>query len=76
MRSKRIYQAALKIENRFLLAASVMRAAKKLHIRSTRMQDTVNKVLSEVGNGKPVHGALPAITPPPAIDELLITSAT
>ncbi len=72
MRSELVYGAGLKIENRFLLAATVMRAVRRLHISSTRTEDTVNRVFAEVANGTPVHGELPEITPPPAIDALLI----
>lgn len=75
MRSELVYKAGLKIENRFLLAATAMRAAKRLHIDSTRTEDTVNRVFSEVGSGTPVHGALPEVTPPPAMEVLLITPA-
>jgi hypothetical protein len=73
MRSQLVYEAGLKIENRFLLATTAMRATRKLHISSTRTEDTVNRVLAEVANGTPVHRKLPEITPPPAIDTLLIT---
>ena len=75
MRSQLVYEAALKIENRFLLATTTMQATRKLHLNSTRTEDTVNRVLAEVANGTQLHGSLPAITPPPAIDALLITSA-
>ena len=75
MRSQLVFDAGFKIENRFLLATTAMQATKKLHISSTRMEDTVNKVLTEVANGTPMHGKLPEVTPPPAIDVLLITSA-
>ena len=75
MRSKLVYEAGLKIENRFLLATTAMQATRKLHINSTRTEDTVNKVLAEVARGTRVHGELPEITPPPPIDVLLITPA-
>jgi len=75
MRSELVYEAGLKIENRFLLAATVMRAVKKLHVSSTRTEDTVNRVFAEVASGTRVHGKLPEVTPPPAIDVLLITPA-
>ena len=75
MRSSLVYEAGLKIENRFLLAATAMRAARKLHVSSTRTEDTVNRVLAEVASGTQVYGALPEVTPPPAIEELLITPA-
>jgi len=75
MRSQLVFDAGFKIENRFLLATTAMRATKKLHISSTRTEDTVNRVLKEVANGTPIHGKLPEITPPPIIDALLITPA-
>ena len=74
MRSELVYEAGIKIENRFLLAATTMRAAKRLHISSTRTEDTVNRALAEVAKGTRAHGELPEITPPPPID-LLITPA-
>lgn len=73
MRSQLVYEAGLKIENRFLLATTAMQATRKLHISSTRTEDTVNRVFTEVASGTRAHGRLPEITPPPAIDELLIT---
>jgi hypothetical protein len=75
MRSELVYEAGIKIENRFLLAATTMRAARKLHVSSTRTEDTLNRVLSEVAKGRCAHGDLPTVAPPPAIDSLLITSA-
>ena len=74
MRSELVYEAGLKIANRFLLATTAMRATRKLHVSSTRTEDTVNRVLVEVANGTPVHGDLPEVTPPPAIEALLITA--
>ena len=75
MRSELVYEAGLKIENRFLLAAIVMRAAKKLHVTSTRTEDTVNRVFAEVANGRRLHEELPEIVPAPAIDALVIIPA-
>ena len=75
MRSQLVYEAGLKIENRFLLATTAMKATRKLHVGSTRTEDTVNRVLAEVANGMAVHGELPEITPAPAIEALLITPA-
>lgn len=75
MRSQLVYEAGLKIENRFLLATTAMQATRKLHISSTRTEDTVNRVLAEVANGTRVYVKLPEITQPPTIDELLITPA-
>lgn len=75
MRSQLVYKAGQKIGNRFLLATTAMQATRKLHRNSTRTEDTVNRVLAEVANGTRVHGRLPEVTPPPAIDILLITPA-
>lgn len=75
MRSALVYEAGIKIENRFLLAATVMRAARRLHVSSTRTEDTVNRVLEEVAKGTQSYGELPEITPPPPIEMLLITPA-
>ena len=75
MRSELVYEAGLKIENLFLLATTAMQATRKLHVKSTRTEDTVNKVFAEVAKGGYAHGELPEVTPPPAIDVLLITPA-
>jgi hypothetical protein len=75
MRSKLVFDAGIKIENRFLLAATVMRAAKKLHVNSTRSEDTVNDVFVEVAKGTYAHGELPEVEPPAPIDLLVITPA-
>ena len=71
MRSALVYSAGLKIENRFLLSATVMRAVRKLHVTSTRTEDTLNKIFVEIGEGNYGHGDLPEILPPPPIDALL-----
>ncbi len=73
MRSQLVYLAGLKIENRFLLSATVMRAVRMLHISSGRTEDTVNRVFSEVAEGRYVDVKLPKIAPPPAIDVLVVT---
>jgi hypothetical protein len=75
MRSQLVYEAGLKIENRFLLATTAMQATRKLHVSSTRTEDTVNRVLAELANGEYAHGELPEVTPPPVVDALLITPA-
>jgi hypothetical protein len=72
MRSELVYLAGLKIENRFLLSSTVIRAVRMLHIASGRTEDTVNRVFSEVAQGRYVDVKLPPIAPPPAIDELLV----
>ncbi len=72
MRSDLVYSAGLKIENRFLLSATVMRAVRKLHVNSTRTEDTVNRVLVDVAEGSYAYESLPEIEPPPLIDVLLV----
>jgi hypothetical protein len=73
MRSELVYLAGLKIENRFLLSATVMRAARLLHVNSGRTEDTLNRVFAHVADGRYVDVKLPEITPPPAIDALVVT---
>jgi hypothetical protein len=75
MRSNLVYSAGLKIENRFLLATVVMRAVRKLHIDSTRTEDTTNRVFSEVAGGKYVSVQMPTVVAAPAIEPLLIAPA-
>lgn len=72
MRSQLVYAAGLQIENRFLLASTAMRAVRKLHVSSTRTEDTINQIFSEVANGLPLVHKLPEIEPPPTIDTLVI----
>jgi hypothetical protein len=73
MRSELVYLAGLKIGNRFLLSATVMRAVRKLHVNSLRTEDTVNRVFAEVAEGRYADGKLPEIAPPPVIDALVIS---
>ena len=56
-----------------MLSTTVMRAVRKLHISSGRTEDTVNKVFADVAEGRYADGKLPEITPPPAIDALVVT---
>jgi hypothetical protein len=75
MRSELVFEAELKIENRFLLATTAMQATRKLHISSTRTEDTVNRVFTDVAKGQYAHGDLPEVVSPSSIDLLLITPA-
>ena len=72
MRSDLVYSAGLQVHNRFLLASAVMRAVRKLHVDSTRTEDTINRVFTEVSKSRELVHKLPEITPPPTIDTLLI----
>lgn len=75
MRSELVYSAGLQIENRFLLASTVMKAVRKLHVSSTRTEDTANAVFADVANGRYCDYTLPEIEPPPPIDVLPIPTA-
>lgn len=75
MRSDLVHAAGHRIENRFLLATTTMKAVRKLHVASTRTEDTINNVFVELAHSQQVVGALPEIVPPPIIDELLIVPA-
>lgn len=72
MRSDLVHRASRRIENKFLLATTLMQAVRKLHVTSTRTEDTSNQVLVDVAEGRYAHGALPEIEPPPAIDLFVI----
>ena len=73
MRSELVYLAGLKIKNRFLLSATVIRAVRALHVSSGRTEDTVNRVFAEVAQGHYVDVKLPEIVPPPTIDALVVS---
>jgi hypothetical protein len=73
MRSDLVYSAGLKIENRFLLSATVMRAVRMLHINSARTEDTLNRVFADVAEGRYTDVKLPKIAPPPTIEALVVT---
>lgn len=72
MRSELVYLAGLKIENRFLLSATVMRAARMLHGNSGRTEDTLNRVFTDVAAGRFIDVKLPEIVPPTPIEELVV----
>jgi hypothetical protein len=71
MRSALVFEAGVKVENRFLLASTIMRAAKMLHVPSTRTEDTVNRVFTEVANGAVINSPKQPIAPPPVIGNLI-----
>lgn len=76
MRSELVYSAGIQISNRFMLSTVAMNAVRKLHINSTRVEDTTNAVLCEVANGRFVQVTTSEITAPPAIDPLLLPLAS
>lgn len=75
MRSQLVYSAGIQISNRFLLSTVAMNAVRKLHINSTRVEDTTNQVFSELANGNFVEVTMPEVKVIPAIDPLLLPIA-
>ncbi len=75
MRSELVYSASTKIENRFLLATVTMRSVRRLHIVSTRTEDTANRVLADVAAGNYLEVQFPELKPVPPIEALIITPA-
>lgn len=51
MRSEKVFEAASRIPNRYSLCQTTARATRRMHVPSTRPQDTMNEVLSAIGNG-------------------------
>lgn len=76
MRSELVYSAGNQISNRFLLSTVAMGAVRKLHINSTRVEDTTNMVFTEVAKGNYVEAKMPAIKPAPHIELLLLPVAS
>ncbi len=75
MRSELVYSAGIQISNRFLLSTVAMNAVRKLHITSTRVEDTTNQVFTEVANGNYVQVKMPEIKKLPTIDPVLMQIA-
>lgn len=76
MRSELVYSAGIKISNRFLLSTVAMNAVRKLHISSTRVEDTTNRIFSEVANGNYVQVKMPEVKAAPAIEPVLLPIAS
>ena len=76
MRSELVYSAGIQISNRFMLSTVAMNAVRKLHITSTRVEDTTNQVFTEVANGNFTQVKVPELKPQPAIDPLLLSLAS
>lgn len=75
MRSELVYSAGIQISNRFLLATVAMKAVQRLHIATTRTEETANRVFSDVAEGRFVKVKMPPIKPQPLIDPLLVSPA-
>jgi hypothetical protein len=52
LRSEIVFEAALKVPNRYSLCLAAARATRRLHVPSTRTQDTMNQVLSDISSGR------------------------
>lgn len=76
MRSQLVYSAGNQVSNRFLLSTIAMNAVRKLHINSTRVEDTTNQVFSDVANGSYLEVKMPAVKAAPLIDDLLMHAAS
>jgi hypothetical protein len=63
------------MENRFLLSVITMRAVRKLHIVSTRTEDTANQVFAELAAGRSLDVTMPELVPLVPIEPLLIAPA-
>jgi len=75
VRSELVFSAGTRVANRFLLSTIAMRAVHGLHINSTRVEDTANRVFAEVATGSYVKVTMPEIKPLPPIDPLLLSVA-
>lgn len=76
MRSELVYSAGVQISNRFLLSTVAMTAVRKLHINSTRVEDTTNQVLSEVAKGHYVEIKPPRVRVIPSMEPMLLPLAS
>lgn len=75
MRSELVFSAGTRVANRFLLSTIAMRAVHGLHINSTRVEDTANRVLADVANGTYLAVSMPEIKPLSPIEPLLLAVA-
>jgi hypothetical protein len=75
MRSELVYLAGIRVPNRFLLSTVAIMAVRKLHVKSTRVEETANQVLADVANGSYAQVTLPEVKPLPHIDNLLMSPA-
>jgi hypothetical protein len=75
VRSQLVHSADLQVANRFLLSVLTMKAVRKLHATSTRIEETTNQVFSGVANGEYRHAALPKVRPIPTVESTLISLA-
>ena len=72
MRSQLVYLAGKKIVNRFLLSTVAMRAVQRLHVVTTRTEDTANRVLGDIADGRFTDVRMPAIKPLASIEPVMV----
>ena len=58
MRSNLIYGALAPVQNRYMLCQLVSKATRKFHRPATRVQDTMNEVLSRFANSEEVDSMM------------------
>jgi hypothetical protein len=75
VRSELVYWAGKKIVNRFLLTTVTIKAVRKLHINTSRTEDTANSVFQEVAAGRYTDVRTPVLAPQVAIEPPLISAA-
>ncbi|MDE3199488.1 MAG: hypothetical protein KGN79_01100 [Acidobacteriota bacterium] len=52
-----------------------MKVVRKFHVDSTRTEDTINRVFTDLAGNPKYVCTLPEVVPPPPIDTLLIVTA-
>ena len=52
MRSELVYPAVRKVPNRYLLCQVASKATRKFHRPNTRVQDTMNQILTKFGQAE------------------------
>jgi hypothetical protein len=75
VRSELVYAAGVRIPNRFLLSIVAIKAVRKLHITTTRVEDTANRVFTDITHGNYINVKLPEVKPQPTIEPPLVSVA-
>jgi len=71
MRSELVYCAGLRVPNRYLLSILAIKAVRKLHATSTRIEETTNRVFSDFANGDCLEIKVPEVKPVQDVDNAL-----
>ncbi|WP_446742860.1 hypothetical protein [Silvibacterium acidisoli] len=75
MRSELVYSAGTRIPNRFLLSTVAIMAVRKLHVNSTRIEETANRVFTDLAGGTFTDVTMPQLKPQPLVDSVLVSVA-